>query len=178
MASIYEKVQTPKELLMEVMAHGLSTKQEDIFRVQDIFGRAPIEDLVALANDIGRNNENGEPDPRGSLSSGRRATQGTFYMVLSNIWNWEDMTRFWNEHTNPEHEKYVEMYAAYQTLLESTAHLRDELDKEHKARLAETSARIDADNDVAGLKATLHERDMEIIELKARLYDMMMKGVE
>lgn len=85
MSSQYDSIKTPAELIAEVMTHGLSTKQEDICRVQDIFGRAPIEDLVKLANDIGRNNADGEPDPKGTWSSGRKGTQSTFYMVLSSI---------------------------------------------------------------------------------------------
>lgn len=35
--SIYDKVETAKDLIFEVAAHGLSTKQEDICRAQDIF---------------------------------------------------------------------------------------------------------------------------------------------
>ena len=67
--SKYDSIKTAAELVAEVRVHGLSLAQEDICRVQDIFGNAPIEDLVALANDIGRNNRNGEPDPKGSMSS-------------------------------------------------------------------------------------------------------------
>ena len=63
--SKYDDIKTAAELVAEVRAHGLSLDQEDICRAQDIFGNSPIEELVRLANDIGRNNRNGEPDPRG-----------------------------------------------------------------------------------------------------------------
>lgn len=106
--SKYDSIKTAAELVAEVRVHGLSLAQEDICRVQDIFGNAPIEDLVALANDIGRNNRNGEPDPKGSMSSNRPATQNTFYSILFRIWHWEDATRFWNQHTNPEHEEVMD----------------------------------------------------------------------
>ena len=77
MSSKYDSITTAADLVKEVMAHGLSTVQDDLNRAADIFGRSSIEELVNLANDIGRNNENGEPDPKGSWSSGRKATQST-----------------------------------------------------------------------------------------------------
>lgn len=54
--SKYDSIKTAAELVAEVQAHGLSLAQEDICRAQDIFGRSAVQDLVALANDIGRNN--------------------------------------------------------------------------------------------------------------------------
>ena len=72
--SKYDSIKTAAELVAEVRLHGLSLAQEDITRAQDIFGRSSIEELVALANDIGRNNDKGEPDPKGTWSSGRPAT--------------------------------------------------------------------------------------------------------
>ena len=70
--SKYDSIETAAELVAEVQAHGLSTAQEDICRAQDIFGHTSVEELAHLANDIGRNNAQGEPDPHGSWSSGRR----------------------------------------------------------------------------------------------------------
>lgn len=176
MSSIYDSINTPAELVREVMCHGFSTKQDDICRAQDIIGRAPIEDLVFLANDIGRDNEKGEPDPKGTMSSGRRATRGTFYMILSSIWNWEEVTRFWNQYTNPEHEKYQEMLTAYDVLKKHSDSVHNELEQEHDLRLVETSAKLAAEKEVRRLESELHDRDMEIMELKAKLYDMMMKA--
>ena len=69
--SKYDSIKTAAELVKEVRLNGLSLAQEDICRAQDIFGNAPIEELVALANDIGRNNRDGEPDPKGTVSSTR-----------------------------------------------------------------------------------------------------------
>ncbi len=82
MKSIYDDIKTAADLVRHVSVHGLSTKEEDIFRAQDIFGHSTIEELDTLANDIGRNNENGEPDPNGSWSSGRKGTRDTFYFIL------------------------------------------------------------------------------------------------
>ena len=101
--SKYDSIKTAAELVADVRANGLSTAQEDICRAQDIFGHTPIEELDRLANDIGRDNDKGEPDPHGSWSSSRPATQATFYRIAFSIWNWEDAVRFWNLHTNPEH---------------------------------------------------------------------------
>ena len=72
MASQYDSIKTAEELLKEVAAHGLSTKPEDICRAKDIFGRSEVKELIRLANDNGRlNGFDGEPDPRGTYSSGR-----------------------------------------------------------------------------------------------------------
>ena len=108
MASIYEGM-TAKNLIESVMMHGFSTKQEDICKAQDIFGRTAVDELVALARDNGRNDADGNHDPDGSWSSGRRGTSSTFYMIASNICNWEEVTRFWNLHSNPEHKELMEL---------------------------------------------------------------------
>ena len=69
--SKYDGIKTAAELVREVKNHGLSTVQEDLNRAADIIGNSEIGELVRLANDIGRNNENGEPDPKGTWSSNR-----------------------------------------------------------------------------------------------------------
>ena len=185
MSSKYDNIKTAAELVSEVQLHGLSLAQEDICRAQDIFGHTPIEELARLANDIGRDNEKGEPDPKGSRSSGRRATQSTFYSILTNIWHWEEVTRFWNTHTNPEHEKLVEVRAIRDDLKAQLSNLGDQLEEsraqvkeEHEARLAETSARLDAGKEIDVPKSELHSKDMEILELKAKLYDLLVERKE
>ncbi len=176
MASIYDNIRTAKELLEEVRIHGLSTKTEDICRAQDIFGRAPIEDLVALANDNGRMNANGEADPNGSWSNGRDGLQKTFYSVLFNIWNWEEATRFWNQHANPEYAslrktagrvkeletKLTVTESNYKTALKNAELLNDDLRK--------------AETENINLAAKVKAQEEEIVKLKARLYDLMVAG--
>lgn len=88
MSSKYDSIKTAADLVAEVAAHGLSTEQEDQNRAADIFGNTSIEELDRLANDIGRNNQNGEPDPKGTWSSSRKGTQETFYFIAFSIWNW------------------------------------------------------------------------------------------
>lgn len=173
MSSKYDNIQTATEMVQEVMVHGLSTNQDDIFRVQDIFGHSTIEELDRLANDIGRNNEHGEPDPKGTWSSGRRPTRGVFYMILFNIWNWEDATRFWNQHSNPEREELIK-------LRKDNDRLASQLDKqvEHtKIERENFSKKLSefhqAESEIAKLKAELDQKDVEILKLKAKLYDMM-----
>ena len=101
MASQYDSIKTAEELLKEVAAHGLSTKPEDICRAQDIFGRSEVKELIRLANDNGRlNGFDGEPDPRGTYSSGRVGLSKYFYQVAFKIWSREDATSFYNQHTN------------------------------------------------------------------------------
>ena len=158
MASKYDNIKTAKDLVSEVMMHGLSLNQEDICRAQDIFGHSTIEELVDLANDIGRNDENGNPDPKGTWSSGRRETRSTFYQIAFNIWSWEDATRFWNQHSNPDRDSLTVAVAEARAV-------KNELKRMNEAfeSLREKATNLDAD-----LKA-----EAEIIRLKARLFDMM-----
>lgn len=150
----------------------------------DIFGNTRIEELDRLANDIGRNNEHGEPDPKGSWSSNRQPTQDTFYCIISHIWNWQEVVRFWNCHTNPDVGKLAAMKTTVDALKEANENLheklaesKEEIKREHEARLAGTSARLEALKEVDRLAAELHDRDMEVMALKAKLYDLMMKEV-
>lgn len=174
--SKYDDIKTAAELVAEVRAHGLSLDQEDICRAQDIFGNSPIEELVRLANDIGRNNEKGEADPKGTWSSGRPATQNTFYSILFRIWNWEDATRFWNQHTNPEHEGYRELQEKLRAEMSEHSTTKKALENEHKAVLNERSQVCELKAKVACLESFRHENNMTIMELKAKLYDLMTAG--
>ena len=46
---------------------------------------------------------------------------------------------------------------------------------EHEARLAETSDKLKAQKEIDRLSAELHDKNMEVMELKAKLYDFMVK---
>lgn len=175
MASIYDNIKTARELVSFVKAHGMSTKTEDICRAQDIFGNSTIEELDDLANDIGRNNDDGEPDPKGTWSSGRMETRSTFYSILFHIWNWEDATRFWHQHSNPEYEELKVLREERRKLGEQVKQLtarRDELLADTKrgteyigelnSRLTDTEARAEA-------------AEAEVVKLKARLFDLLIK---
>ena len=173
MASIYDNIKTATELVSYVRFHGMSTKQEDICRAQDIIGHSDIEELDNLANDIGRNDENGNPDPKGTVSSGRMETRSTFYSILFHIWNWEDATRFWNQHSNPEYKELNVLRKLRGQLNEQVRKLierRDELLKDSKLageHITELNARI------ADEKARAEAAEAEITKLKARLYDLL-----
>lgn len=171
--SKYDNIQSAKELVLEVQAHGLSTLQEDLCRAQDIFGNSSVEELVALANDIGRNNEKGEPDPKGSWSSSRGATQGTFYSIAFQIWNWEDATRFWNQHTNPEREEFVELRKQVRGLETQVKHYDEQLGQERELRQSEEVEAAKLKNKVEHLEIDVQVRNREITELKAKLYDLI-----
>lgn len=171
--SKYDSIETAAELVAEVQINGLSMAQEDICRAQDIFGHTAVEELARLANDIGRNNENGEPDPKGTWSSGRKGTQGTFYMIVSNIWNWTEVTRFWNLYTNPEHEMLLKLKEDKKSQDERIGHLEKDVKVEHDLRLDEAAEKFRLRDEVDRLETMLHERDMKIMELKAKLYDLV-----
>lgn len=173
MASKYDKIQTASDLVMEVKFHGMSLAQEDILRAQDIFGHSTIEELDTLANDIGRNNENGEPDPNGTWSSTRVPTRDTFYFILFHIWNWEDATRFWNQHSNPDRKEIADAKIEHQHLMAEIKRLK--ADKE-KAEMAEATMMEKYNNLIDSYDANaeaLERAQQTIIELKAKLYDLM-----
>ena len=180
--SKYDSIKTAAELVAEVQAHGLSLVEEDIVRAQDIFGHSTVKELVDLANDIGRNNENGEPDPKGTWSSGRHETRSTFYFVLFKIWNWEDAVRFWNQYSNPEHEEVKELQAKLKAEMAEHSKTKEALkeqkistDAEHKFLLIERGKRCERSKKIDSLEAELHDRDMTIMELKAKLYDLLVE---
>jgi len=162
--SKYDSIKTAADLVSEVKLHGLSTDQEDICRAQDIFGNTPIVELAALANDIGQNNH--------------YSTQGTFYMIVSHIWNWEEVTRFWNQYTNPQTEELEELKSSYIVLKKEEVRKSEAAAKEHDLRLAETSEKLKLKEEVEKLRAELHDRNMDVMELKAKLYDLLVERKE
>lgn len=184
--SIYDSIKTAAELVREVQAHGMSTAQEDLIRAADIFGHSSVKELVELANDIGMNNRNGEPDPKGTWSSGRKPTQDTFYFIASRIWHWDEVVRFWNLNTNPQHKELADLRKIRDGLTNDIGRLEGQLETskaevkaEHESRLAETSEKLKAQKKISQLEAEVHDRDMTIMELKARLYDLLVaKGAE
>ena len=175
MASIYDDIKTATELVHEVMASGMSTKDEDLVRVQDILGRSTIAELDTLANDIGRNDEHGNPDPKGAWSSNRRPTRDTFYSIIFKVWNYEEAVKFWNSHTNPEHKDLAKMRQSFKTVTKQNT--------DFKVQVAELTAREENARDrvneladqVDSLQRQLTEKDAEITRLKAKLYDLIVK---
>ena len=173
MASKYDGIKTAKDLVSEVMMHGLSSTQEDICRAQDIFGHSAVEELADLATDIGRNDENGKPDPKGTWSSGRRGTYSAFYMILFNIWNWEDAVRFWNQHNNPDHEALAVAEIEAQTTRTKVNRLEKDLEELTEANKETCEINEQYRELTYQLRSDLEQKDAEIIRLKARLFDMM-----
>lgn len=176
--SKYDGIKTAADLVVDVQLNGLSMVQEDICRAQDIFGNTTVDELVRLANDTGMNNENGEPDPKGTWSSGRKATQGTFYMIVSHIWNWEEVTRFWNLYTNPQTEELKELRKEHKklsVLYDDLLVRRDELLADQKVG-AETIDQLSSRAGDAQRRA--EEAEAEVVRLKAKLYDLLVERKE
>ena len=141
-----EQIETATELVQLVSWQGVSTKQEDICKMQDIIGHSTIKQLDELAND--------------------NKTQSTFYHLLSVIWSWEDLIKFWNVHTDPGYKELRELRdrknkddAVTKSEKAEAAHWRDMFN--HQVVKAQN-----AEKKVA-------ELETEILKLKAKLYDMM-----
>jgi len=175
MASQYDSIKTAAELVQEVMTHGLHLDQEDLNRAADILGHSTIEELDFLANDIGRNNADGEPDPNGTFSSSRRGTRDTFYYLIFRLWHWEDAVRFWNQHTNPEHQELGQVCDEnHEKMIENlnlSDKLRDEV-AEHQQTKKELAA---TKQQLAEHIRHSFELTGEIQRLKAELYDYITK---
>lgn len=171
--SIYDNITTAKDLILEVKAHGLSTKQEDICRAQDIFGHSTIEELEALATDNGRLDRNGNPDQFGTCSSCKEGTQKIFYQIIFQIWSWEEATKYYNEHSNPF---YIEGRKAVKTCDEQKAEIARKEDRISVLDSAVTEYRETLNKQyelTEGLKTELEAKNAEITKLKARLYDLL-----
>ncbi|MCI9505764.1 MAG: hypothetical protein HFF62_04120 [Oscillospiraceae bacterium] len=176
--SKYDSIKTASDLVADVQLNGLSTDQEDICRAQDIFGHTSIEELARLANDTGMNNAQGEPDPKGTWSSGRKATRGTFYMIVTSIWNWEEVTRFWNLYTNPQTEELKELRKEHKKLgglYDSLLAHRDELEAEQKAN---NDAIAVLKSRAGDAQRRAEEAEAEVVRLKAKLYDLLVERKE
>lgn len=173
MASIYQNVKTAKDLLIAVKINGLSTKTEDIVKVQDIFGHASVDELVDLANDNGRLDVHGNPDPDGTWSSGREGLSKVFYSVLFQIWNWEDATRFYNEHSNPEYKKLKTVKQAFEQTVREKELAEKNFDTAMKNAGILNEKLCEKSKEEMLLKEKIDSQEMEIIRLKARLFDMM-----
>ena len=166
MASIYDNINTATDLVKEVMCHGLSTKTEDICRAQDIFGNSSVEELVRLANDIGRN---------GSWSSGRKGTQNTFYSIAFSIWHWEDATRFWNQYTNPDKETLAKTFEDNISLKRQVELLSEQEDRLSRDAIESESKWKSTYEQFREQEARAIKAEAEIVQLKAKLYDLMVK---
>ena len=168
--SKYDSIKTASDLVADVQLNGLSTDQEDICRAQDIFGHTSIEELARLANDTGMNNAQGEPD--------RKATRGTFYMIVTSIWNWEEVTRFWNLYTNPQTEELKELRKEHKKLgglYDSLLAHRDELEAEQKAN---NDAIAVLKSRAGDAQRRAEEAEAEVVRLKAKLYDLLVERKE
>lgn len=168
--SIYDSIKTPKELVIHVSVHGLSTAVNDICRAQDIFGQAPICDLVELAND----------DNQAANKAGRtRSYQSTFYLILFHIWNWEDATRFYNQHTNPEPKALkaaaTEAKAAAAEATSKLAELQKKSNRQTDEAIYLGKQVIELEQRAGRAETKLAVAEQTILELKAKLYDLMMK---
>ena len=141
-----EQIETAAELVALVSWQGVSTKQEDISKMQDIIGHSTLDQLDVLAND--------------------KNTKSNFYHLLSVIWNWEDLIRFWNEHTDP----------GYKELRELREHSKDMEEQINRAAQEKATSR-DMYNHQAerarNAEKKVEELEAEILKPKAKLYDMM-----
>lgn len=171
--SKYDDIQTAADLVRNVRFHGLSTAVEDLSRASDIIGHTDIQELARLANDIGRNNRDGVPDPKGMTSSGRLPTRDTFYFIISHIWHWEEVTRFWNQFTNPEHEELVNLRETYKQVCERNDKLTQRREKLLKDSELAVKAISDLNEELRDARSRAEAAEAEVIRLKARLYDMM-----
>ena len=168
---LYDDIKTAKELVQEVMAHGISTDVNDICRAQDIFGHSSVDALVELANDDAQ-----VANKRGSNTS----YQSTFYSILFHIWNWEQATNFYNQHTNPVMKDLKKRAEEYRDAAEDAALEIKELERQNGILKTDTKQMhtqiIELEQRAGGAETKLAAAEQTILELKAKLWDLTMGG--
>lgn len=152
MATKYDNIKNVTELVKDAKVSGVDLHTEALCKLQDIFGHASVGELAELAN-------NGE-------------LQDTLFMILTHIWNWREVASFWNENANPEHKELCQKRDEVKSGEKKIAHLEEEVKKEHQMRLEAGNEASSMRRKVERLEAEVHDRDMTIMELKAKLYDM------
>lgn len=154
----YDEIKNLNELVYSVKAHGLETDAESLCRVQDILGHSTQKELDDVANSVYRNE---------------------LFFIMFRVWHYVDATRFFNRHNGVDY-RYDELKKEY-----------DDLDKENQDYKAEISnLELQLENAEKNLElldqverkakeaeVALESKDLEIMKLKARLYDLMMKEV-
>jgi len=151
--SKYDNIKTAYDLAREVRNHGLSCDMEDLCRVQDIISHSTEEELSSLA----KNND----------------TKGIFYMILFKSWNYEDACRFWNQHSNPEHEELEKLRVVSRDQAATIEILTERNTRTKEERDASREAFNDKATLVNQLQKEAEEMQLEIMRLKAQLYDYM-----
>lgn len=108
------------------------------------------------------------------------AFDGCFQDAEENIEN--DFALCMKDRYLTESKKAKDLRAEVDRLKARVSELEEELkeqkistDAEHKFLLAERGKRSDQGEKIRSLEAMLHDRDMTVMELKAKLYDMMME---
>jgi hypothetical protein len=151
----YDNIETAKDLIREVISGGFSTQQHDRNRAADIFGRTSIGELAALANS--------------TEEICGKYVHSTFYFIAHGIWNWEELVRFYNEHTNTDKAELRKTKATLADTEKERARLQSDYDTAlQSCREANNNHRNAADD--------LAAAQQEIVTLKAKLYDLMTAG--
>ena len=145
MTSIYKGLNF-HGLLHEVKNHGFSTKEEDIVEAQDVVARASTVDMIEFCNDS--------------------AWQDVAYFVLFKIWNWEDAVRFYNMYSN----KTVMVWREKSEKLTGIENENDKLKKTIEQYREENNRAV---QEIFEKDVEIQKKDLEIMKLKAKLYDMM-----
>lgn len=108
------------------------------------------------------------------------AFDGCFQDAEENIEN--DFALCMKDRYLTESKKAKDLRAEVDRLKARVLELEEELkeqkistDAEHKFLLVERGKRSDQGEKIRSLEAMLHDRDMTVMELKAKLYDMMME---
>lgn len=153
MKSMYDNIKTAALLIDEVKRNGLSMKDEDICRAQDILGHSNAEELAEIANDI--------------------KTQDIFYWTLFKVWNWKEAVSFWNEHTNAQTSEYIMAKSAIKSLEAENKELQRQRDKTGDTLREEVKLWSEQRARAAWAEAELEKKEQEILRLKARLFDMI-----
>lgn len=165
-----EQITTAAELVTYTLAFGVPTDPESICKMQDIIGHSTQGELEALAEKYKEHDRNGKQ----------------FYFILYHIWSWEDATKFFMEHSSLTIERFQdqieeleEKNAFYEKENKKLTTLYESEKGSRKDLAGSLEKAIDSYNMLEKKADQLEQKiimqNQEILELKAKLYDLMTK---
>ena len=167
MPSQYDSITTAADLVLEVRAHGLSTLTDDIVRAQDILGHSTVEEIAFLA-------EGGEKDCFGNAK--HDYIQRTLFQIVFSCWDRDRAVALYNEHVTRYPQQLKDAQQELRT--EKAAHMDTTLQRNtlraERDSMSGTCAKLQK-----SVEELCDERDalkLEILALKAKLYDQMTAG--
>jgi len=165
--SKYDNITTAADLISEVRANGLSTATEDIVRAQDILGRSTVEEIDFLAQG-GEINDSGKPK--------KEYIQKVLFQIVFACLDRERAVALYNKHVTRYPAQLEEAQGKLRQEIQEHNRTKDYLDIESRMHKTAEDERVALKENYTKLLEAHQAAEAEILQLKAKLYDMMTAG--